>query len=236
MTEEEKRISDEAINYVKANKKSIIDQFARLELYQPDANPVSVYMAGSPGAGKTEFSKSLINIVANGKPVVRIDADEIRESLTQFYNGANSYVVQGACGLAVDKIHEFALDHKQNFILDGTFAYFNKSYENINRSIRRNRFVSIYYLFQDPLVAWEFTKKREKLEGRHVPKEVFIDSLLKARENVNKIKQEFGDKIELNLVIKNFSNATEKFEINIESIDPYLDKLYNINDLERIII
>lgn len=72
------------------------------------------------------------------------------------------------------------------------------------------RIVSVFYLYQDSLRAWEFTRKREEEEGRHVPKVAFIEAFFKAKENVNAVKKEFGKEVEINLVIKNFANGTEK--------------------------
>jgi hypothetical protein len=89
--------------------------------------------------------------------------------------------------------------------------------------LNKNRKIGVFYIYQDPLRAWDFTKKREKLEGRHVPKQTFIEAFFKARENIKLIKEEFGDKIELNLVIKNSRNEDEKIKSNIDStIDNFL--------------
>ena len=96
--------------------------------------------------------------------------------------------MQGASALGVEKVYDYVLKKKLNVILDGTFADFAKARSNIERSIKRKRAVAIFYLYQDPLIAWEFTKKREKLEGRKVPLNVFIDSLFKSKANVIKLK------------------------------------------------
>lgn len=40
---------------------------------QPEAEPAAIFMAGLPGAGKTEFSKRLIEF--SDVPFVRIDMD-----------------------------------------------------------------------------------------------------------------------------------------------------------------
>ena len=56
-------------------------------------------------------------------------------------------------------------------------------------------------------------------------KKLFIDSFLKARENVNKAKATFGQSIELNLIIKDFEKDLEQLEINIENIDRYIKKV-----------
>lgn len=60
MTEEEKTISDAAIKYIKGHKDELIRCFADTATFLPTITPVTVFMAGSPGAGKTEFSKRFI--------------------------------------------------------------------------------------------------------------------------------------------------------------------------------
>lgn len=89
MTEEEKYQSEQAKLFIKQHADLLIETFANPKIYLEDAHPVSLFMAGSPGAGKTEISKRLIEKFSN-KPV-RIDADEIRE-LIPGYTGANSYL------------------------------------------------------------------------------------------------------------------------------------------------
>ena len=100
-------------------------------------------MAGSPGAGKTEFSKHLI-----------------------------------------------------------TDANFDVSCKNIERSLNKRRHTHIFYVYQEPKIAWEFTKAREAMEGRRVPMETFVDAFFKAKENVERIMEEFGKNIKLFLVEK----------------------------------
>lgn len=189
-------------------------------------------MAGSPGAGKTEISKRLIEQFVDNAPV-RIDADDIREMFPN-YTGGNSHIFQRACTAGVNKLFDYVMEHDLNVILDGTFAY-ERAMENIERSLKRNRRVIIYYIFQNPIVAWKFTKIREETEGRQVSKEVFIHSFLRARENVNEAKVHFGGKIELNMIIKDFTNNFEKVFLNVGSIDKYLPKVYSIDELKEIL-
>ena len=206
MTEEEIKQSEEALYFIKKNRHLLLDKFADKNIYIPDARPVSLFMAGSPGAGKTEISRRLIEKFSN-KPV-RIDADEIRE-MAPGYNGANAYIFQAAASKGVNMLYDYVLDRNLNVILDGTFAY-GGSLENIQRSLDHNRDVEIYYIYQEPQIAWEYTKKREEIEHRHVSKEVFITSFFKARENVIMIKDGLGDKVELNIIVKNFEAGSEE--------------------------
>ena len=57
MTSEEKRISDAAIEFARANKKDRCKALTDPTVYLPEQKPVSVFIAGSPGAGKTESSR-----------------------------------------------------------------------------------------------------------------------------------------------------------------------------------
>ncbi|MDO8610317.1 MAG: zeta toxin family protein [bacterium] len=228
-------ISKEAIQYIKHHKKDLISRFADCAKYPPTNKPLSFFMAGSPGAGKTEFSKSFIKLLEekdNKIKIVRIDADEIREFIPQF-NGKNSFIIQPAAAIGVEKLFDYIQDKDQNVMVDSTFANLEIARRNISRTIKKGRKPEIYYLYQDPLLAWDFTKKREILEGRNVPKNVFIDSFFSAKENVNKIKLEYTKNIVVTLVIKNFENKVEKTHFNIDTIDSYLKIKYNKIDLYK---
>ncbi|MEA3449388.1 MAG: zeta toxin family protein [Patescibacteria group bacterium] len=224
-----------ANEFIKKNKKLLFEKFASDKIYKPQENPISLFMAGSPGAGKTEYSKALIETAKkSASPIVRIDADEIREIIPQ-YSGHNSDVVQRAASTGVHKLYDFCLKKKLDAMIDGTFAKFEIAHRNVKRSLTRGRQVGIYYIYQDPLVAWEFTKKREKLEGRRVPRKVFVDAFFEARVNVVKIKSIFKDKIKLYLVIKNYSNNVHKFYSKIDKVDKYLKDDYTKERLNKLL-
>ena len=188
-------------------------------------------MAGSPGAGKTEISKRLMAQFKQ-KPI-RIDADEIRAECPG-YTGTNAHIYQKAATKGVQILHDYALDKSINIILDGTFAY-NGALENIQRSLDHGRKVEIFFVYQDPIEAWEFTKKREELEKRRVSKEVFIDAFFKARENINEAKKRFGSEIQLNLIIKDYEKDLERLELNVENVDYYIEKGYTKSSLEQLL-
>lgn len=232
MTEEELRQSKEAEEYIKKHKYLLIEKFASEKIYVPDVHPISLFMAGSPGAGKTEVSKRLIEEFEN-KPV-RIDADEIR-SMFSGYTGTNAHVFQAACTIGVHKLYDYVLKNKLNTILDGTFAY-AKALENVDRSLSRNREVRIYYLYQDPLLAWEITKKREALEHRNVSKEVFIQAFFRAREHAEGAKEVFGDRVKLHLIIKNAKEETDEIIVNIKRVDQFLTIRYTTDMLNAQLI
>lgn len=187
-------------------------------------------MAGSPGAGKTEFSKSLIPELQKRDPqnkIVRIDADEIRDLVPQF-TGKNAAEVQAAASIGVEKVFDHVIHYSQNCILDGTFQNYHKALKNIERSLSKHRKVGIFYVYQDPYMAWDFTKKREKLEGRHIPKQAFITAFFEAKENALKVKSIFGDQIELSVIIQDKNNQLKSIS---DTVDETLHKRYTVNQL-----
>ena len=120
------KISQNAIDYVKKNYKELIKTFVGKDIVKKESPSASIFMAGSPGAGKTEVSKNLISVFKKDqffKEILRIDPDEIRNYLPE-YNGKNADLFQGACSVGVEKIHDFALKKNLNFVLDGTFSNF----------------------------------------------------------------------------------------------------------------
>lgn len=194
-------------------------------------------MAGSPGAGKTEFSKSFdpksINY-PDESPLVRIDADKIREMLPQF-TGKNSDQVQPAATKGVEILFDYVQEHFQNVLIDTTFSDPHKSLESLRRAINRKRKVGIVYIHFDPVVAWLFTKAREIKEGRSVSLDFFIDSYFGAKDNVNKAKQEFRDKVELYLVEKEVKDKDIyiKTPFKIDDVDNFIKIKYNRVDLKN---
>jgi replication-associated recombination protein RarA len=127
LSEQETRVEQEALEYARAQKKVIARRLTDLTVYLPEKDPVSVFMAGSPGAGKTEASIELIAKI--GTPVIRIDPDELRSEFPA-YNGENAYF-QKAVSVLVDRIHDNALDQSQNFLLDGTLSRYDLARKNV---------------------------------------------------------------------------------------------------------
>lgn len=238
MTDEEIKLN--AIAFAKKNKVRLARELTDPVEYTPDKFPISVFMAGSPGAGKTEFSKSVINILekVGERRIVRVDGDEIRPLLPE-YTGHNSFLFQGAISLVVEKMHDLLLHNNQSFILDGTFTKYEKAVSNIQRSIDHGRTILIFYVYQKPDIAWNFTKAREQKEGRNIPKSAFIDEFIAARETVQKVADTFGEKILTFVVKKNFvTNAVESVSnmtIEQATIDRYIPETYTRDDLEKIL-
>ena len=195
--------------------------------------PSSYFMAGSPGAGKTEFSKGFIKQLQDKEPsrrIVRIDADEIRDILPG-YNHKNAWELQSAASLGVEKILDYVFHNDQDFLLDGTFSNFAIAKRNIERCTKHNRKIGLLYLYQDPVISWKFTKIREAREGRNIPQSAFVDEFFKSKDCVNRIKSEFGLLVELWLIKKDFNQNIEKTEFNIDNVDSYLKIEYTPDSL-----
>ncbi len=190
-------------------------------------------MAGTPGAGKTEFSKSLITTF--GYAIIRIDADEIREMMREIgYNGKNAALYQPAVSGAVSNLYSHVLAKKQSALIDGTFAYSDWR-QKLDESLKNNRIVEIYYLYQDPEVAWRFVKARERKQGRVVPKEVFIHDYFACIENVTKAKELYGNKLTIYFVKHDYEKSSEYVMIDAHSIADNLPKAYTKDELESLI-
>ncbi len=217
MDDAEQKLSEDAILWIKTNHKDIIDRFVG-SATAATSSPISIFMAGSPGAGKTEFSIRLLQILSeNHENIVRIDPDEVRNKLPMYVPG-NAHIFQGAVSIAVEKIHDYVLHKNTSFLLDGTFSNLAKVRANVIRSLEKQRIVLIEYVYQDPLVAWDFTQKRELVEGRNIPKESFIEQLFSAVSNVDAIKSEFGDQVVVDLVRRNIQTNEYDMEFNVKTV------------------
>lgn len=232
---DDQEVTRQALDYAKSNKKVIARRLTDKSIFVPEDNPVSVFMAGSPGAGKTEASIELLDMLSNnGDRVLRIDPDELRLEF-EGYTGDNSYLFQAGVSVLVEKIHDMALAQSQSFVLDGTLSNFEKAKDNIKRSLKRDRQVQVLYVYQDPVLAWEFVKAREVVEGRRILPEDFISQYFMARDSVNSLKKRFEKDISVDLLLKNNDNSNRRYEANIDQIDSHVKEKYTRSDLAKII-
>lgn len=258
LSDEELMLQKEACNFVLKNKQKLIQEFILSK------NPLKVgfmtlFMAGSPGAGKTEFSQRYIPLIynKNDKPInnflvkkgfdlstvdnlfIRIDVDEIRLFLPQYRKTipannikGNAHVVQKAANKGLDILRDFCLKNEISFLHDGTFGNYKTMKDVINKSLTAGRFIRIYYLYLDPVTAWNFTKAREHEEGRNIIKEKFIEQFFNSRQNIDLIKKEFGNQVNVNCVLKNKANEVHDIQYNVSSIDQYLKTQYSKGVIE----
>lgn len=255
LSEDEQKIAKDARAYIEERRDQLIKRLITSK------NPLrlsfsTICMAGSPGAGKTEFSKRYItsaldrkdakivrelkargvDIESAGTLLVRIDADEVRDFLpenlyhkTDITTGVqgNANVVQQAVNYGLNILRKYCLRKDVSFIHDGTFSNYDTMRNLIQASLDRERDVQIFYIYLDPVTVWHFTKAREGIEGRNIRKEDFIRQFIKSRENVDRAKAEFGSSIRVHCVIKNAENEPMYIEQNVPSVDKYLKSKYD---------
>lgn len=237
VTEDERRLEDEAIAFAKAHRTAIARRLADSAVFPGEENPVSVFMAGSPGAGKTEASIELLGALAadlDGVRVLRIDPDELRAELPG-YDGKNAWLFQRAVVPVVERIHDLALKQQQSFLLDGTLSNYAVAERNIRRSLDKKRLVQILYVYQEPASAWQFVQARERLEGRQIRPETFVEQFFAARQVVEQLKVKFGQLVKVDLLLKSLDGSNRSYHANVEQIASYVPQKYSAEDVEKLV-
>ncbi len=235
MNEDELNISEKAIDFARSNKKDVAKRLTDIKQFPPDEIPISVFMAGSPGAGKTESAINLITRFSKDENILHIDSDNLRTEFED-YNGKNSSLFQAATSIIADKMQDFALKQKQSYVFDGTLTNLKRTRENIDRNLKRSRGAFIVYVYQNPVQAWKFVMEREKKDGRVIPRDDFIDKYFKARENVNFLKREYSNQIQVDIVVKNLDGTDFKYRENIGKVDNHIPERYSKEELEKLIV
>jgi hypothetical protein len=229
LTRDEQIAWDQAIQFAKSNKKKIGKRLTSLASYPAEEEPVSVFMSGSPGAGKTEASLALLNLFTNS-PILRVDPDELRNEF-EGYTGGNAYIFQGAVSILVSKILDYALSQRQSFLLDGTLAKLDVARSNVERSLEKGRFVQILYVYQSPLLAWGFVQARERAEGRRILVEHFVEQYFAARDVVNTLKLEYGKDVHVDLLLKHIDNSDRLYKAGVDKIDYHIPERFTREQL-----
>jgi predicted ABC-type ATPase len=191
-------------------------------------NKIAIFMAGSPGAGKTEVATELISFYQN---ICLIDADNFREGFPE-YNGKNSHEFQSGASWLVGDVFRRVTNQGYSFLLDGTFALESAS-KNIKQVLKHSYEVNIYFIYQNPFIAWDFVKLREDKEGRNVPKETFINAYFMSRNNVIKVKKKFGELININILFKDFKGEISEIHEDTDNPQLILPELYTTEFLKE---
>jgi predicted ABC-type ATPase len=223
MIQTNEEVQAQALAYAKSHRTRIARERTDLYKFPSEERPVSLFMAGSPGAGKTEASMELLSEFDS---ILRIDPDDLRVEFPA-YEGSNSWLFQGAVALLVERIHDRALVQGQSFLLDGTLSNYSVAEKNIERSLKRRRLVQILYVYQEPAFAWQFVRARQIQEGRHIPPEKFVDQYFMAREVVQKLKDNYGDQIRVDVLLKNTDGTTQRSFADVDDVDKCVPERFN---------
>jgi UDP-N-acetylglucosamine kinase len=194
------------------NKKRIAREFVRNIEHEPADEPSGIFMAGLPGAGKTEFTVQLIKSFED-EPL-RIDMDEIAQMI-EGYRPEIADRFRGGASAIMSRIYDEVVKKRINFVFDGTFSSANAD-KNLERALAHGYKVKVYYIHQLPEIAWQFTKDRELLEHRAIDKEGFITTYSKLKENLEQLCKGNKD-VTISLIIKDEKNRVGMRKENINA-------------------
>ena len=188
------KMEEKALAWVKkkANKDWVVEQVIK------DAKPVkkkiAFFMAGIPGAGKTEFASRLI---ARGpiqqllRPIT-IEHDGLVEYIPG-YKPKDYYHYRKAGSRLVGYLFNFCLKNSYSFIFDGTLSHPTSS-KNVQRALDKDYDgVFVVYVMQAAEPAWEMTGKRRQISGRPIEKEGFKDTCKKINPNLSQLLETHMD-------------------------------------------
>ena len=194
--------------WARINKKKIAREFIRKIGHEASESPAAIFTAGLPGAGKTEFTKELLKDISD--QALRIDMDEIA-SLIEGYNPKTADLFRGGASIILDKIYDEVLKAKLDFVMDGTLSHSN-ALDNINRALDKGYKVKVYFIHQDPMIAWQFTVDRELIEHRSIDQDKFIETYYKLHDNMRKL-QETDKNVTISIILKDKDNRVgQQFE------------------------
>lgn len=211
-------------------KKRIAREFIRQAGFLPSDTPTGIYTAGLPGAGKTEFTVELLKGVSNN--LVRIDMDEIAQYI-EGYKPEIAYKFRGGASIILSKIYDEVIKAKIDFVFDGTFSH-GRAIENVERALHHGYTVKIYYIHQDPILAWGFTKDRELVEHRAIDREGFIDTYLKLEQNIRNLSKEYKN-VTISLIVKDAQNKEGRRMEDVKDLFTELPEFLTREQLEDVI-
>ena len=188
MTEDEEIIA-RAVQWAQKKKDFVLEKTVSEENRRSAKE--CIFMAGLPGAGKTETVRRL----ELKKTFTVLEADEIR-LLNPEYRGTtdhekgNAHLIQKATSIGLDYCRKYCVEHEIAFVQDTTLS--NRGSIDLIRKLHNKEWdVTIIFVSQDPLRAWEFAKERERKEGRNVPMESFAESLANIVDNLQRIRDKY---------------------------------------------
>ena len=217
--------------WARQNKRKFANRLITESRARAGDEPAAFFMAGLPGAGKTEFTKNLIQML--GLNVVRIDMDEIA-SFIDGYQPEKAHAFREAASDMLSAVFDTATKRRVDFIMDGTFGG-GKAIENIKRCNKKGYHTRLIYLHQEPKLAWDFTVDREKVEKRRIDKQGFINSYFAVFNNLDLLREVDIQNFTIDIVVKTADNRTGDWyeNVSLADIDGILGQRYNRDQLEK---
>ena len=188
---------------------------------EPRTAKECIFMAGSPGAGKTET----VHRLRLRERFVVLEADEIR-TLNPFYRKTidnekgNAHLIQKAASIGLEYCRKYCIDNDIAFVQDTTFSN-RGSIDLVRKLVNTGWDITIIFVFQSVRRAWEFTKIREAKEGRSIPAESFARSFANVVENIQRL-QERCPGIHISLIVKDGVSVKRSLKITQNPIKSVL--------------
>ncbi len=205
-----KELVIKSIEYFNKNKQSFFNKYT--QGISASNNKLAIFTAGMSGVGKTEFA---IFIKENDDNLLHIDTDKIRDFFKPIgYDGQNSNLFQKVSSKGFNELFSYSMKNNLSIILDSNFASLDLEVQNIERLLKRNYKIEIFYLYNNPSVCFEYAIRREVVTKRKVPKDVFIRSNENSYKTIIEIKDIFKEKVILNFFNKKDNIIYENIDSN----------------------
>ncbi|MHB1865382.1 MAG: zeta toxin family protein [Candidatus Saccharimonadales bacterium] len=213
---------------------------SKAEPVKDSTPPLAIVMAGLPGAGKTEFldwwEDSLLKNKLNR--LVRIDLDII---VTVFpgYTPKTYAKFRSQANNVLARCVDVAKDGNYNMMIDGTFGGDSgASLKNIERLLDANYLVTMFFMHDNPLTSWSYTKDREVETDRGIDKESFLQVCKNLPNNLLLVNKLYGGNKNFNMKVvlqKKLRSKEYKIIEDTEEIDDIIKKGYNIDKLKELL-
>jgi hypothetical protein len=202
----------------KRNQVEVLEKFFRD--FPPIPHKTAFFMAGIPGAGKTEFVDQAIR---DSMPrLVPLEHDKLVEYIDG-YRPENYYNYRKAGSVLVTKVFDTCIRSGYGFIFDGTLSHEN-GIRNVRKALKAGYEVYIVYILQDPDVAWELTQARELVKKRSIERSGFLNTCAKINENLLSIFRSFRNRPTFNFWVINKSGSLSHRHATAIIHGPELDK------------
>lgn len=208
-------IIEKAAQWMGENKEHILKKIVTEQ--NPRNAKECIFMAGSPGAGKTETVRRL----KLKETFTILEADEIRVLNPHYQKTAetqkgNAHLIQKAASIGLEHCRKYCIENGIAFVQDTTFS--NRGSIDLVRKLTNAGWdMTIIFIYQHPEKAWQFTKAREEIEGRNVSKESFAESFTNIIRNIERVQEKYSN-IRVILAIKDGIEIAERVKLGNETI------------------
>jgi len=161
----------------KTNQSKVVDLF--FETNKPVSTKTAFFMAGIPGAGKTEFTENTLKVTPG---LISIEHDQLVEYIDG-YTPEEYYNYRKAGSVLVTRIFDECLQNEYSFVFDGTLSHEN-GVKNIDKALKTGYEVIVVYIVQDAALAWKLTQARELVKKRAIERTGFIETCKKINLNL----------------------------------------------------